>query len=226
MKSRRYKKAESLLQNSKIYSFKDAVKSLKESKSEKLDQIKVSFFLNSKGKKSQLSFRDFFKIPHVVNPVRVAVVESEFSSHFKDKLPGVSFLGIDDIREIVSKRNKKNWGFDKLFADSSAIPSIKAFSRKLSSKKCFPNSKEETIFKSENDVFQYLDGKTEIRSDKDGNFNFLLGRTSFEDFKIEQNYQTILNKIKSLKPVNWKGDYLKGITLSTAMGPGIKVSMQ
>ena len=70
-------------------------------------------------------------------------------------------------------------------------------------------------------VFQ--DGEKKIKSDKSGNIQLVIGKSDFSLEKLEENYKSLYNKVISLRPINWKGKFLNRITLSTTMGPGVKV---
>jgi len=75
-------------------------------------------------------------------------------------------------------------------------------------------------------VSNFQQGEQEIRTDKGGNIHAVIGSSNFNHQQLEENYKTLYNKIIELKPVGWKGAFLKNITLSTTMGPGLKVILK
>lgn len=72
-------------------------------------------------------------------------------------------------------------------------------------------------------VSNFQRGEQEIRTDKGGNIHAVVGSSNFNHQQLEENYKTLYNKIIELKPAGWKGAFLKNVTLSTAMGPGLKI---
>lgn len=138
----------------------------------------------------------------------------------------IVFVAFDELSQITKKRKKSTWGFDKLFSHASASQKLKPLAKALALKKSFPNIKDGTLTENlEKAVSDWENGRIELRNDKGGNFHVLLAKTSFELSQIEENYRIILRKIISLKPVNWKGEYLKSVTVSTTMGPGIRLAV-
>ena len=75
-------------------------------------------------------------------------------------------------------------------------------------------------------VSNFQQGEQEIRTDKGGNIHAVVGSSDFNHQQLEENYKTLYNKIMELKPAGWKRDFLKNITLSTTMGPGLKVILK
>jgi large subunit ribosomal protein L1 len=95
----------------------------------------------------------------------------------------------------------------------------------LGPKGMFPNSKNGTLTDDlEKAVKEIKAGKVEIKTDKQGNIHLLLGMTSFSLEQLKGNYEIIKKTILSLKPTSWKGDYVRNSTISTTMGPGIRIS--
>lgn len=99
-----------------------------------------------------------------------------------------------------------------------------AIGKILGPKGLMPNPKTGTVTM---DVAKAVDdikkGKVEYRADKEGNIHLIIGKVSFEAEKLEENFKAVIDEIRRVKPQTVKGDYIKNITLSTTMGPGIKV---
>lgn len=99
-----------------------------------------------------------------------------------------------------------------------------AIGKILGPKGLMPNPKTGTVTL---DVAKAVDdikkGKVEYRADKEGNIHLIIGKVSFEIEKLEENFKAVIDEIRRVKPQTVKGDYIKNVTLSTTMGPGIKV---
>jgi large subunit ribosomal protein L1 len=221
MKSKRYRKVLNSIELKKKYNLQDAIEILKNNDLKRSENLELSFslFWNSK----QNNIRDFVIIPNPVKKNKIAIIDKNISSELRDR-KDIVFISLDELPSIISRKKKSTWGFDKLFSHSSASKDLSSFAKVLSLKKSFPNVKDGTLAEDlEKAISEWEKGKIELRNDKGGNFHVLLGKASFEINQIEENYRIILQKIISLKPINWKGEYLKSITISTTMGPGIKL---
>lgn len=223
MKSKRYRKALDAIESNKSYDLQSAVEILKSNNLEKSDNLELSFSLFWSAKQNNI--RDFVIIPNPVKKNKIAIVDENVPAALRTR-DDIVFVAIDELSLITKKRKKSTWGFDKLFAHSSASSKLKPLAKVLSLKKSFPNVKDGTLTENlEKAVSDWEQGRVELRNDKGGNFHVLLAKTSFELSQIEENYRIILKKIISLKPVNWKGEYLKSVTVSTTMGPGIRLAV-
>lgn len=223
MKSKRYRNALNAIETTKSYELSEAVEILKKNNLEASKNLELSFSLCWNAKQNNI--RDFVIIPHPVKRERVAIIDENVPAELKNK-EGMIFISLEDLPRIISKKKKSSWGFDKLFAHSSISDKLRPFAKTLSLKKSFPNVKDGTLTDDlEKAIADWEKGRVELRNDKGGNFHILLGKTSFELNQIEANYRTLIRKIMNLKPTNWKGEYLKSVTLSTTMGPGIRISI-
>lgn len=223
MKSKRYKKILNALKQKRIYDFSEAIEILKSSNLENSSNLEMSVSLNWNVKQNNI--RGFVIIPHPVKKEKVAIINENIPATLKNK-EDVIFIDLEVLPKIISNKKKSRWGFDKIFAHTSTLNKLKPFSKVLSLKKAFPNIKDGTLTDDlEKSVNDFESGRIELRNDKGGNFHILLGKTSFSLEQIESNYKVLFRKIISLKPTNWKGEYIKNITLSTTMGPGIRITI-
>lgn len=223
MKSKRYRKALNTLEQKKFYDFSEAIELLKRNNFEKSKNLEMSLSLNWSSKQNNI--RDFVSIPHPIKKDRIAIIDENVPSSLKED-KNIVFISLESLPKVISNKKKSKWGFNKMFAHSSVLSKIKPFSKILSLKKSFPNIKEGTLSEDlEKSVNDFKNGKIELRNDKGGNFHILIGKTTFDNEQIESNYRTLLKKIISLKPTNLKGDYIKSITLSTTMGPGVRIAI-
>lgn len=125
----------------------------------------------------------------------------------------------------MKKSKKENWfDFDTLIATPDTMPLLGKLGRILGPKGLMPNPKTGTVTtdvkKAVNDV---KSGRVEYRTDSFGNIHGIIGKASFEEDKLIENLNTFVNTILKLKPATVKGDYVKNISISPTMGPGIKI---
>ena len=134
---------------------------------------------------------------------------------------GADFVGSDELIEKI----KKGWfGFDKAVATPDIMGSVGKIGKLLGPRGLMPNAKTGTItFDVAKAVNELKAGKIDFRAEKAGIVHAPMGKVSFGVEKIVQNMAAFLETIIRLKPVSSKGTYLKGITVSTTMGPGIKI---
>lgn len=136
---------------------------------------------------------------------------------------GADFAGTEDIIDKISG----GWfDFDTLIATPDTMPLLGKLGRILGPKGLMPNPKTGTVTtdvkKAVNDV---KSGRVEYRTDSFGNIHGIIGKASFEEDKLIENLNTFVNTILKLKPATVKGDYVKNISISSTMGPGIKINL-
>jgi large subunit ribosomal protein L1 len=128
---------------------------------------------------------------------------------------------------MIAKINTGWFDFDAVVATPDMMASVGKLGRVLGPKGLMPNPKTGTVtFDVTKAVNEIKAGKIEYRVDKQGNIHAPLGKISFDDQKLLENYQTLLDTLLKAKPAAAKGTYLRNITLSSTMGPGVKVNAQ
>ena len=140
------------------------------------------------------------------------------------KKAGADFVGGADMIEKI----QKGWfDFDVIVATPDMMGQLGKLGRVLGPKGLMPNPKTGTVTMNVADaVDQIKKGKIEYRVDRDGNINVLIGKCSFTDEALAENFKTLYNQLLKVKPATVKGAYIKGITVSTTMGPGIRVTVE
>jgi large subunit ribosomal protein L1 len=133
-------------------------------------------------------------------------------------------LSINELQEKITKRKKSQWGFEKLLVHPDNEKKIKPLEKILAPKGFYPNHKNGNLTADINQaIAKFQAGESQIKTDKSGNINMVIGKTDFTLEQLETNYKSAYDKIISLRPANWKGKFLNKITLSTTMGPGLRV---
>lgn len=216
--SKRYREISQKIEPNKRYSLTEALNFLQENSQEKSKNIEMAVSLHWNEKK--LPLRSQLVLPYPVKKQeKVVIIGEELPSALQNK-EEIELVSIESISQLVEKEKKI-----KVLAHISYQDKIKPLAKILGPKGLFPNSKNNTLTNDlEKAVKEIQAGRIEIKTDRQGNIHLLLGKTSFSLEQLEKNYKSAYGTIVSLKPTSWKGDYIRSSTLSTTMGPGIRVS--
>jgi len=233
-RSRRYRKIKEQILSGKTYSVSEGLKFLQEhNKQEKLKNIEVSFALNWTKQKSKNIPKNKITLPHPLPPHgKLAIIKENLPEQLINNLQenkNIELLTISELQSRVKRedgkiKRKKQWGFVKLLTHPESEGKIKPFEKLLGPKGVYPTKKNGLL--TENileEVNKFCQGEREIKTDKGGNIHTLLGKSDFSLGELEANYKNLYNKITTLKPSGWKGNFFRTITLSTTMSPGLKV---
>jgi len=223
--SKRFKKIiESSKDSKKISKFEDIIKQVKNNCTSKFDEsIDVSFVLNLKNKKEENNLRTVVNLPNGNGKkIKVAVLCEE------SKLDEAKKSGADitDVENLIKDITDGNIKFDKLVATPAMMPKMGKLGKILGPKGLMPNPKLGTVTNNiEVTVKALKSGQIEIKSDKDSNLGASIGKKSFSDEKIKQNYEEILNTIVKEKPPGIKGDFILSAFLTSTMGISYKLKL-
>ena len=215
--SKRYQEISQKIEPNKKYSIDEALKFFQENSQEKSKNIELAVSLHWNDKKSPL--RSQLILPHPIkNQGKIIVIGEELPSALQNE-EGVELVSIERVYQLINKEKKM-----KVLAHTSYQDKIKPLAKILGPKGLFPNSKNGTLTDDlEKAVREIQAGRSEIKTDKQGNIHLLLGKTMFSLEQLKKNYEVVYKNILTLKPTGWKGDYIRNSTLSTTMGPGIRV---
>ncbi len=152
--------------------------------------------------------------------IRVAVFAAgEAAQAARDA--GADIVGADDLAAEVEKGNMD---FDLAIATPDMMPLVGRLGRTLGPRGLMPNPKTGTVTQDVGRaVSEFKGGKVEYRTDRYGNVHVTIGKASFTPEQLEQNFRAVLDELQRAKPASAKGRYLRKITLSSTMGPGVKV---
>ena len=222
-KGKKYVEASKKLEKGKAYTKAEAVKLVKETSVAKFDEsVEIAIRLNLDTKKADQQLRGAIVLPNGTGKTKKVLVIAKGDQATKAKEAGADYVGDTDM---IEKIEKENWfDFDTLIATPDAMPLLGKLGRVLGPKGLMPNPKTGTVTmdvaKAVNDVKA---GRVEYKTDSFGNVHGIIGKVSFDEEKILENLDSFVNTILKLKPATVKGDYVKNITISSTMGPGIKV---
>jgi large subunit ribosomal protein L1 len=221
--SRRYREIKEIIA-SKQYNLPEAIEFLRSNNQEKLKNIKASFSLHWINQKMVLKTK--LTLPHTVKKERkISVINDGLPADILAKCQkneGVKLMTAAEVKQEAENKKRSRWEFTKILAHPDSKKAIETLQKLL--KELTPNKKNGSL--TENileEIEKFQQGENEIKTDKGGNIHVVIGDSNFSPEQLKENYKIIYNKIVKLHPVGWKGDFLKNITLSTAMGPGLKI---
>lgn len=222
-KSKKYIEAISKVETQKEYSIDEAIKLSKEVAFAKFDEtVELAFRLGVDPRHADQMIRGALALPAGTGKtVRVCVITSGENIK-KAEDAGADFVGSDDI---VTKIQGGWLDFDRVIASPEMMGKIGRIGRVLGPRGLMPNPKLGTVT---TDVAKAVEeqkaGKVEYRTDKNGVIHVPIGKKSFEPDQIRQNFNAVVNAIVKAKPASAKGTYMRSLTISTTMGPGIKIN--
>ena len=220
--SKRYAEAVKKVDKTKVYSSDDAIKLAKEIKSAKFDEtVDLAFRLGVDPRHADQMIRGAIALPAGTGKtVRVVVITSG-TKITESEAAGADFVGGEDIINKIAG----GWlDFDRVIASPDMMSKLGKIARLLGPRGLMPNPKLGTVtIDVAAAVKEQKAGKVEYRTEKNGIIHVPIGKTSFTAEQLKQNYTTVLSAIVRAKPTSAKGTYIKSLTLSTTMGPGIKI---
>ena len=223
--SKRYKKLVELSKDKKIETIENAIKKVKENCTTKFNEsIDVSFNLNLKQKKEEVTLRTSVNLPNGNGKKLKIAVLCEDTKIKEAKNSGADFTEADNlIKDITS--GKIN--FDKLVATPAMMPKMGKLGKILGPKGLMPNPKLGTVTNDVQAIVKALKtGQIEIKNDPDGNVAASIGKKSFSVEKIHENYKAILETILREKPNNIKGNFILSAFLTSTMGISYKLKLE
>mgnify|MGYP001174389360 FL=1 len=222
--SKRFKKILDLSKDKKPDEFSNILKKIKTNCTTKFDEsIDVSFKLNLKQKKEETGIRTIVNLPNGNGKkIKVAVLCEE-SKVKEAKDAGADTCGSENL---ISDITSGKINFDKLISTPAMMPKMGKLGKILGPKGLMPNPKLGTVTNEiKSTVKAIKSGQIEIKNDKDGNIGASIGKKSFSDDKIKQNFDAFLDTIKREKPSGIKGDYILSAYLTSTMGVSFKLKL-
>ena len=217
-----YMNSLSKIEKGKQYSVSEAVKLVKENATAKFDEsIEVSFNLNVDPRHADQQIRGAMVLPNGTGSSQKVLVVTQGAKEEEAKNAGADYVGGKEILEDI----KKGWfDFDVIVATPDMMGELGKLGKILGPKGLMPNPKTGTVTMNvANAVNEIKKGKIEYRVDKEGNINCLIGKKSFTDEALVENYKALYGAIAKARPAAVKGNYILNIVLSSTMGPGVKV---
>ena len=223
--SKRYRALFELSKNRKLETLEEAIKQIKKNCTAKFDEsIDISLNLNLKKKKEDINLRTVVNLPNGNGKkIKVAVLcEDNKIKEAKDS--GAELAGSDNL---VADITSGKINFDKLIATPTMMSKMGKLGKILGPKGLMPNPKLGTVTNDLKKAVKALkDGQIEIKNDKDGNIAASIGKKSFSDLKVIENYKAIMQTIQKERPIGIKGDFILSAFLTSTMGVSYQLKLK
>ena len=209
----------------KLYPLPEAIDLLKEVKTTKFDEtIDVSLKLGVDTRKAEQTVRGTCSMPNGLGKIIRVLVFAKGEKAIDAEKAGADFVGGDDL----AKKIQEGWlEFDRVVATPDMMAVVGKIGKILGPRGLMPNPKVGSVtFDVELAIKNIKAGQVEFRADKQGNLHASVGKISFDAHKICENVSALIDTVIRLKPSSSKGIYLMGFSVSSTMGPGIKVDPQ
>lgn len=220
---KKYQDALKKIDREQTYELQEALRLVKEVAPAKFDEtVEVAFRLGINTKRADQQVRGAVVLPHGTGKTKRVLVFAKGEKAKEAQQAGADFVGEEDL---VNKVNQGWLDFDVVIATPDMMGQVGKLGRILGPRGLMPNPKTGTVtFEVSKAVEEVKAGKIEYRADKAGNVHAPIGKVSFDPEKLAENFQVLIETLIKVKPAAAKGQYMKSVTVSSTMGPGIAVN--
>ncbi|MFY0761074.1 50S ribosomal protein L1 [Metabacillus dongyingensis] len=221
-RGKKYVEAAKLVDRTQAYGVQEAIELVKKTNTAKFDAtVEVAFRLGVDPRKNDQQIRGAVVLPNGTGKTQRVLVFAKGEKAKEAEAAGADFVGDADY---ITKIQQGWFDFDVIVATPDMMGEVGKLGRVLGPKGLMPNPKTGTVsFDVEKAVKEIKAGKVEYRVDKAGNIHVPIGKVSFEDSKLVENFTTIFETLLKAKPAAAKGTYMKNVAVASTMGPGVKV---
>ncbi len=222
--SKKFQDSFKAFDKAKLHDVTEAVDILKELPSAKFDEtIELHIKLGVDSRHADQLVRGAVVLPHGTGKTKKVLVFAKGEKVTEAEKAGADFVGGEDM---VEKIQKENWfDFDVVVATPDMMGVVGRLGRVLGPKGLMPNPKSGTVtFELDRAISEIKAGKVEYRLDKTNIIHVPVGKKSFESDKLTENLKALLDAVVKAKPAASKGQYLRSVTLTSTMGPGIRIN--
>jgi large subunit ribosomal protein L1 len=223
-RSKKYRAAQEKFQREKVYTVEEACALLAETSTTKFDStVEVHFNLNIDPKYPDQQIRTTVSLPHGSGKTKKIAAFVSDDQVDAAKKAGADIAGGDDLIEKVAKENFVD--FDVAIATPDSMRKMAKIGKILGTKGLMPNPKSGTVTTDiVATIAEIKKGRVEFRNDPQGNVHVIGGKVSFGTEKLTENVRAVIEAIKNARPTGVKAIYINSVTLTSTMGPGIKVA--
>ena len=225
-KGKKYIKAMELVEKHHAYTKQEAIELVQKTSTSNFDgSVEIAVRLNVDTKKTDQQVRGALVLPNGTGKAkRVLVLTKNDAQSKAAKDAGAEFVGGEDLNDKLAKENRIV--FDVIIATPEMMPLLGKIGKLLGPRGLMPNPKTGTVT---TDVAKAIEdvkkGRIEFRTDSYGNVHAITGKVSFDAAKLEENLDAFMNVIIKSKPTTVKGQFIKNVSVSSTMGPGIKIDL-
>lgn len=219
-----YQEASKLVERNKLYELDEAIKLVKQTAKAKFDEtVELHIKLGVDGRHADQQVRGAIVLPHGTGKTKRVLVIAKGEKAIEAEKAGADFVGAEDI---IAKIQSENWfDYDVIVSTPDMMGQLGRLGRVLGPKGLMPNPKSGTVtFDIERAVNEIKAGKVEYRLDKTNIVHVSIGKVSFDEVKLTENLNALVEAVVKAKPAAAKGTYLKSVTLTSTMGPGIRLN--
>ncbi len=220
---KKYVEASNKVESTKLYTKEEAVKLVKETATTKFDStVEVAFNLNLDTKKADQQLRGSMVLPNGTGKTKRVLVIAKGEAAEAARAAGADYVGDTDM---IEKIQNENWfDYDVIVAAPDMMAQLGKIGRVLGPKGLMPNPKTGTVtMDTKKAVTDIKKGMVEYKTDSYGNVHTVIGKVSFDENMLLENLNYVVNTIVKAKPSVVKGKYITNISISSTMGPGIKI---
>ncbi|CAI8820341.1 50S ribosomal protein L1 [Brevibacillus sp. BC25] len=224
-KGKKYQDAVKLVDKNKVYEVAEGIELVKKAATAKFDEtVEAAFRLGVDPKRADQQIRGAVVLPHGTGKVQRVLVFAKGEKAKDAEAAGADFVGDADM---IAKIQGGWFDFDVIVATPDMMGEVGKLGRVLGPKGLMPNPKTGTVtFDVTKAVNEIKAGKIEYRVDKAGNIHAPIGKASFDADKLADNLAALTDALNRAKPAAAKGVYMRNVTLSSTMGPGVRVAVK
>lgn len=223
-RGKRYSEAVKQIDQSKVYPIEEAVEILKELPKANFDEtVEVAYRLGVNPKNADEQIRGAMVLPHGTGKTQRVLVFAKGEKAEEAETAGADYVGAEDLIEKVNS----GWlDFDVVVATPDMMAEVGKLGRILGPKGLMPNPRTGTVtFEIEKAVSDIKAGQVEYRVDQSGNLHVPIGKISFENSQLVENFDALTKELVRIKPSASKGTYMRNVSLTSTMSPGIKIDV-
>jgi len=224
-RSKRYQEVSKKVEKTKLYSVEEAVKLAKETAATKFDSsVEVHVNLSIEPSKSDQQVRGAITLPHGTGKTKkiCAIVSADKEKEAKEA--GADLVGGEELIAQIKSTGKVDFGI--AIATPDMMPKLAVVAKILGPKGLMPSPKNETITTNlKKTIDELKKGKVNFKNDDTANVHQIIGKVSFTEKQLLENYKAFIDALRKAKPSAAKGSYINSVTMATSMGPGIKVQL-
>lgn len=225
-KGKRYQEAEKLVDRKKLYSAKEALETIEKMPKTKFDEtVELHVKLGVDSKQADQQVRGTVVLPHGTGKTLRVLVFAKGDKAKEAEEAGADFVGAE---ELIPKIEKDNWfEYDIIVATPDMMGVVGRLGKVLGPKGLMPNPKSGTVTMDvKKAIAEIKAGKVEYRLDKTNIVHLGFGKVSFNEQKLVDNYNTVIEAIIKAKPASAKGQYIKSVAISKTMGPSLYINQK